>query len=310
MAFPEKVSPDHRSGFVAVVGRPNVGKSTLLNAYLGQVVHAVSSKPQTTRVRQLGILTLDQVQIVFVDTPGIHQPEHKLDEFMDSVATRVIRDSDLTLVLFDVSEPPTEDDERTADRVLSVEPTPTVLVALNKVDTLADPETSERLKRFEQLLPSAELTLPISATRGDNRQQLLDEIVARLPQGPRYYPDQHVTDRYERDIAADMIRAAAMELLREELPHSIAVRIDEYNERDSGGAYIAATIFVERESQKGIVIGQGGTMIREIGTAARGAVERMSGRSVYLDLRVKVLAGWRDDPEKVKKYGLRSTGPQ
>ncbi|MDX1600315.1 MAG: GTPase Era, partial [Anaerolineales bacterium] len=180
------------------------------------------------------------------------------------------------------------------------------IVALNKVDALPPEELAPRIQQFEDLLPGADLSLTISATRGDNRQQLLDEIIQRLPEGPRYYPAEHITDRYERDITADFIRAAAMELLREELPHSIAVRIDEFNERGEEGAYIAATIFVERESQKGIVIGKGGSMIREIGTQARQAIEEMSGRSVYLDLRVKVLAGWRNDPEKIRQFDLVS----
>ncbi len=304
MAFPEEVPEGHRSGFVAVVGRPNVGKSTLLNAYLGQPVHAVSSKPQTTQVRQLGILTLEGAQVIFVDTPGIHEPHHKLGEIMDSVATDVVRDAEVTLVLFDVAEPSTPDDERVAARVRSVEPTPLVIVALNKIDALPSRDGPDRLDEFRNMLPGADLTLEISATRGDNRQRLLQEIIDRLPEGPRYYPDANITDRYERDIAADFIRAAAMELLRQELPHSIAVRIDEFNERGEEGAYIAATLFVERESQKGIVIGKGGRMIREIGIQARKGIEVMSGRDVYLDLRVKVLPGWRNDPEKLERVGI------
>lgn len=309
MAFPMEVPEGHRSGFVAVVGRPNVGKSTLLNTYLGQPVHAVSSKPQTTQVRQLGILTLDEAQVIFVDTPGIHEPHHKLGEVMDSVATGVIRDADVTLVLFDVGEPPSPDDERVAARVRSVEPTPVVIVALNKIDILPSDDGSERLEQFRALLANADLHLEISATRGDNRQELLQEILARLPEGPPYYPDADITDRYERDIAADFIRAAAMELLHQELPHSIAVRIDEFNERGEEGAHIAATLFVERESQKGIVIGKGGQMIREIGTQARKGIEAMSGRSVYLDLRVKVLPGWRNDPEKLERVGIVGGAP-
>lgn len=293
----------HRSGFVATVGRPNVGKSTLLNAYLGQSVAAVSPKPQTTQFRQLAILTLPHAQVIFVDTPGIHRPHHRLGELMDGIATGVVRDADLTLVIFDLEQPPTEDDRRVAELLATLEPTPLSVVALNKVDALTEGELAERRPSFEQLVPSADLVLAISALSGDNRDRLLTEIIERLPQGPRFYHESAVTDRYERDLAADFIRAAALELLRDEVPHSVAVRIDEFNERTNEGAYIAATLFVERESQKGIVIGKGGSMIREIGTLARRGIEAMSGRKVYLDLRVKVSAGWRNDEASLRQFG-------
>jgi GTP-binding protein Era len=169
-----------------------------------------------------------------------------------------------------------------------------------------DQAVEDQLAVYRQLVPGAELILAISATRGDNRDELLGAIIERLPSGPRYYPEQTITDRYEREITADLIRAAALELLHDEVPHSIAIRIDEYNERGEDGAYIAATLFVERESQKGIVIGKSGSMIRRLGTLARQGIEAMSGRSVYLELRVKVQPNWRSDDEALRRFGYLS----
>jgi GTP-binding protein Era len=302
---PTDLPPGHRSGFVAMAGRPNVGKSTLLNAYLGQSIAAVSPKPQTTRQRQLGILTLEGAQVIFVDTPGLHTPHHTLGSRMNEAAEEALVDADLILVLFDLGEEPTDDDRRVVDALHALErPRPT-LAALNKVDLVGPNELQARFNAFEALLPEAEM-IPISATRGDARDVLLERVIAELPEGPRYYPAETITDAYERDIAADLIRASAMHMLRHEVPYSVAVRIDEYKERGERGAYIGATLFVERESQKGIVIGRGGTMLREIGTMARKEIEAMSGRKVYLDLRVKTLPGWRDDEEALRRMGYPS----
>ncbi len=294
----------HRSGYVALIGRPNVGKSTLLNAYLGQSVAAVSPKPQTTRARQLAVLTLSNAQIIFVDTPGIHQAQHRLGKQMIETALEALRDADLLLVLFDLSRPPTDEDAQVAENVLEAESDTPYLVALNKVDRVQPEHLQERWEFFEALLPSAAFMTTLSATRGDNRDLLLENLIGQLPEGPRYFPIDQITDLYERDIAADQIRAAAMQLLRDEVPYGLAVRIDEFKERGDEGAYIAATIFVERESQKGIVIGKGGAMIREIGTLARKEIEAMSGRKSYLNLRVKTLPGWTNDEQALQRLGV------
>jgi GTP-binding protein Era len=303
----EEVPAQHRSGFVAVVGRPNVGKSTLINRLLQQNVAAVSARPQTTLRRQLGILTLPHAQAIFVDTPGIHKPHHKLGEAMNLSAEEALADSDALLVLFDLSHPPSDDDRRVADRVHSLPASPPILIGMNKMDLLDAETLAERMAQYEALLPGKQ-SLPISATRGDNCEELLHRLVELLPQGPRYYPADEITDIFERDIAADLIRAAALDLLRDEVPHCIAVRIDDYKERDEHGAFVRATLFVERESQKGIVIGKQGSMLREIGTRARLQIEQMSGRKVYLELRVKVLPRWRNDVQALRRLGYRVRG--
>ena len=295
----------YRSGFVALVGRPNVGKSTLLNAYLGQKLAAVSSRPQTTRMQQLAILTSDRAQIIFVDTPGLHQPHHKLGERMNEVALAALEDADLVLVMFDASEDPTDEDFQVVQAVGQTASDQPKLAVLNKVDLPSAQTLAERQAAFESLLHRVPM-IAISATRGDHRVDLLDRIIAILPAGPQYYSPETTTDLYERDIAADWIRAACMELLHQEVPYSITVRIDEYKERGETGAYIAATLFVERDSQKGIVIGKGGEMLRRIGMMARTQIEAMSGRKVYLDLRVKVLPGWRNDDGVLNRFGFGS----
>jgi GTP-binding protein Era len=293
-----------RSGFVAVMGRPNVGKSTLLNALLGIKVAAVSPWPQTTRKQQMGILTFEDAQIIFVDTPGVHSPLHKLGEYMNEEAADVLRECDLCMLVVDVSEPPGEEDQLLADLLVDLKrPIPTIL-ALNKAD-LVDPEGLElHQKAFQDMFPQAGELLPISATRGDNLDLLVKEITSQLPEGPPFFPEDQITDLYEREIAADLIREAVLYHLRDEVPHSIAVRIDEYKERDHRGAYIAATLFVERDSQKGIVIGQGGSMLKKIGIAARQEIEAMSGRKVFLQLRVKVRKNWRNDEGALRLFGF------
>ena len=301
----ESFPNDFRSGFVAVMGRPNVGKSTLINALLGTKIAAVSPWPQTTRKQQMGILTLDDAQIIFVDTPGVHRPHHKLGERMNEEAVSVLEECDLALFIVDASQMPDEEDRMLANVLAELKrPLPTLLV-LNKVD-LMDAETFQTHREaYLDLFPRTVGDLSISATRGDNLDALIKEIVSRLPVGPPFFPEEQITDLYEREIAGDLIREAVLYHLRDEVPHSIAVRIDEYRERDHQGAYIQATLFVERDSQKGIVIGQGGTMLKKIGTLARQEIEAMSGRKVFLKLRVKVRKNWRNDEAALRLFGFK-----
>lgn len=293
------------SGFVAVVGRPSTGKSSLINAALGQPVAPVSPRPQTTRRRQLGILTQPQAQVVFVDTPGIHAPHDRLGERMNAVARDVLNDADVVLVVFDLSSPPSADDERAAERIRTSPAARPVLLALNKVDLVRPADLTRQASAYCALFPEAE-AWAVSATRGDACPRLFERLVGLLPFGPQYYPAEELTPTYERDLAGELIRAAAMSLLHGEVPHSLAVVVEEYKERSDERAYISAILYVERESQKAIVIGQRGQMVREIGTLARRKIEEMSGRQVYLDLRVKVLRGWRQSEGALREFGYLS----
>jgi GTP-binding protein Era len=297
-------TPEYRSGYVAVMGRPNVGKSTLINALLGQKIAAVSPRPQTTRRQQLGILTLESAQIVFIDTPGVHRPHHKLGEVMNDTAKEALENADVILFVADVSQPPDEEDHLLADLIATLKKPSPVILALNKSDLVAPSDLEARQAAFMQMLPG-NIPVIISATRETNLGGLMEEIISRIPPGAQLFPEDQVTDLYEREIAADLIREAALIHLREEVPHGISVRIDEYTERDETGAYIAATIFVEKESHKPILIGQGGVMLKKIGSAARLQIEKMSGRKVFLELRVKVQKNWRDDEKTLYNFGFK-----
>lgn len=297
-------SIEFRSGFVAVMGRPNVGKSTLVNGLLGQKIAAVSPRPQTTRRRQLGIITSATAQVIFIDTPGVHQPHHKLGEAMNEQARTALEDADLVLWIVDTSQPPTSEDQLLADLVRSSHQEAVTILVQNKIDLVPIHEMAQRQNDFRVLLPTAQQVF-VSATRGDGCQELLSLILERLPNGPLYYPEEQVTDLYEREIAADLIREAALLHLREEVPHGLAVRIDEYKDRNAGTAYIAATLLLERETHKPILIGKGGTMLKKIGSTARQEIQKLVGRKVFLDLRVKVRKNWRDDEETLKSLGFK-----
>jgi GTP-binding protein Era len=290
------------SGFVAVVGRPNVGKSTLLNALLGQKVAIVSPRPQTTRRRQLGILTLENAQIIFVDTPGIHRPKHALDKTMQAVVTEVIADADVILWLTDVSEPPTLEDKRIAETIAKHASKTPVVLALNKSDRLKPKDVLRNSDAFRALVPNAEWMLT-SATRGDNLDKIVPMLVACLPEGPQYYDAEDITDFNLRDLAAELIREAALGELRDEVPHGIAVEIEEFKEPPGKAAHVSAIIYVERESHKGILIGKKGDMLKKIGTQARKQIEFQLDGPVFLELHVKVHADWRQQDHEVKRLG-------
>ncbi len=296
---------DFRSGFIAILGRPNVGKSTLVNALLGQKVAAVSPKPQTTRKRQLGILTADAYQLVFVDTPGIHSPRHKLGQFLNQEALEALEGMDVILWLVDVSTRPTDEDKQIA-ALLDATPRRTPLVlAANKIDVFPADLLDDRVEAYRALLRKEPQVVLISATEDRNIDQLTELLVSLSPfREPEFDPEQ-VTDSYERDIAADLIREACLLNLRDEVPHGVGVRVDEFAERENGMLYIAATIFVERTSQKGILIGEGGKMMKTIGSQARKEIEEMGGRPVYLELRVKVLKDWRNDENAMMRLGYK-----
>jgi GTP-binding protein Era len=310
----------YRSGFVAILGKPNVGKSTLLNAYLGQKVAIVSDKPQTTRVRQLGILTRSDAQIIFIDTPGIHKPLHKLGDRMVESATQALDDADVLVFLADVSELPTDEDRRIAEMIHQRAGERPVLLALNKMDRLPPEKVKEHTEAYWALLGdhrsndlSRSVTtnwdwMMLSATTGDNRDKLLDMIVARLPEGPQYYPEDQVTDRTEREVAADLIREQVLHLVHREVPHAVAVAIEQWDERRSGAVHIGATVYVERETQKAIVIGHGGEMLKKIGAAARREIERLVGARVFLELWVKVRKDWRAKDNDLRELGYVERG--
>jgi GTP-binding protein Era len=296
--------PENRSGFVAVIGRPNVGKSTLINALLGQKIAAVSPRPQTTRRRQLGIYTGEGIQIVFIDTPGLHTPRHKLGQFLNQEAEEALAGVDAILWLVEASSAPEEDDRRIAALLRGLKRRPPLIIGLNKIDLLAAEALPARAEEYSALAEDA-TPLQFSAAKGDGLPALLEMLAGLMPEREPEFPEDQLTDFYERDIATDLIREACLLHLRDEVPHAINVRLDQFTERGESGARIDATIFVERESQKGIVIGEGAAMLKKIGTTARQEIEEMSGRKVGLFLRVKVAGNWRNDEQKLRQFGYR-----
>lgn len=300
----DKLPPNYKSGFVAVMGKPNVGKSTLVNQLMGTKIAATSPWPQTTRITQMGIMTLEVAQIIFVDTPGIHQAIHKLGERMNQDALKVLEDSDIVLYVVDVSQPPDDDDKLLAKFLSEIRRSVPIFIALNKCDLESDKTNEAHVREFQTLIRSSDSIL-VSATRGDNLDQLVERLVNLLPQGPPFFPEDQLTDLYEREIVADLIREAILYNLRAEVPHSIAVRIDEFKDRDQDNTYISGTLFVERDSQKGIVIGQGGKKLKKIGIDARLKIEELLGRKVFLQLRVKVRKNWRNDEAALNLFGFR-----
>ena len=295
---------EFRSGFIAILGKPNVGKSTLVNSLLGQKIAAVSPRPQTTRRRQLGILTTNEAQLVFVDTPGVHAARHKLGQFFNQEAEEALVGVDIILFLVDASTEPDEDDLRIADLLKGMRRKPDLVLGLNKLDLVKTDLLDARQKAYQALVPGAPAQA-FSATSRRGLDDLLKLLTGRVPVRQAEFPEDQLTDLYEREIAIELIREAALIFLRDEVPHALAVRLDEFTERGEQGAFIGATLFVERDSQKGIVIGEGGAMLKKIGSAARKEIETMSGRKVFLELRVKVLKNWRDDEDALRRFGYK-----
>lgn len=295
-----KDTANFKSGFVAVVGRPNVGKSTLVNSLIGQKIAIMSDKPQTTRNKILCILNLPDAQLLFLDTPGIHKPRHKLGEYMVQTAENTLREVDAVLFVVDATEEPGPGEEYILERLAAVT-TPVILV-INKIDKLPRAQVLPIIQRYAAKRDFTAL-VPVSALTKTNLDNLVAEIKKHLPAGPKYYPDDMITDQPERLLIAELIREKVLQLTREEIPHSIAVDIEEVATRDNGDLYVRAVIYVERDSQKGIVIGAGGAVLKEAGRQARADVENLLGSKAYLDLWVKVKKDWRNRPGVLKSLG-------
>jgi GTP-binding protein Era len=294
------MSPDPlRSGFVALAGRPNVGKSTLLNRLVGAKVAITAAAPQTTRTRVQGVLTLPDAQIVFIDTPGIHDPRHRLGERMVAQTREALKDADVILAVFDAAVPLTEEDRLTASLVRRAGKP--AVAALNKADRVTPDEAEARGREVRDLAPFTSV-VPVSATRGAGIDRLIEAVVALVPQGPQYFPPDMVTDQPEQFLVREFVREQAIALTREELPHSVAVEIEEFEERSADLVYIRATVHVERESHKKMLIGRGGRMLKEIGRRARAEIEALLGRRVYLDLWVKTSKDWRQRDEMIRAF--------
>lgn len=292
-----------KSGFVSIIGRPNVGKSTLLNYVIGQKIAIMSDKPQTTRNKIQGVYTKDDAQIVFIDTPGIHKPKHKLGDFMMKVANNTLREVDLILYVTEAGEKFGPGEQFIIEKLKEIH-TPVFLV-VNKIDKVSPETLLEFIELYREKLDFAEI-VPISALEGNNITTLLDQITKYLPEGPQYYPSDQVTDHPERFIVSELIREKALHLTREEIPHSLAVVIEQMKSREnSDTVYIGATIIVERSSQKGIIIGKQGSMLKEIGKRARGDIEALLGSKVFLELWVKVQKDWRNRSSQLRDFGFR-----
>ncbi len=293
---------EFRSGYVGVVGRPNVGKSTLVNQILGQKIAAVSPRPQTTQRNQLGILTTAQYQLILVDTPGIHQPVTKMGDFMNESALGTFSDVDVILWIVDISVKPFAEDINIAQKIKALNLQGNTLIALNKADLVVQEDLEKAAENYLELLPEAE-SLVISAQIAAGIDRLLERLFERIPVGPQYFPEDQITDLYERQIACDLIRESLLMNLSEEIPHAIAVRLDEYKDRSEKNAYIHATLLLDRESHKPIVIGKKGAMIRKIGEYARMEIEKLTDRNIYLELNVKVEKNWRNNPKVLRALG-------
>ncbi len=291
-----------RSGYVSLIGRPNVGKSTLLNSLLGQKISIISDKPQTTRNRILGIRTQSDAQIIFIDTPGIHQPAHKLGKVMVETAEKSLQDIDLVVFVTD----PYQTVEQNAHVIARFQGIHIpVIVVLNKIDVIPKGTVLALMARYKELFPFKEI-IPVSAIKEDGLDDLIDAIQKCLPRGPQYYPDDIVSDHVERFMVSEIIREKIMEKTSDEIPYSIAVEIMKWDERQDGMISIQGYIYVEREGQKGIIIGKNGRMLRLIGMKSRCDIERLLGTKIFLELWVKVKKNWRNNKMTLRDLGFSS----
>ncbi|MGC2062192.1 MAG: GTPase Era [Thermodesulfovibrionales bacterium] len=288
-----------RSGYVSIIGRPNVGKSTLLNNILGQKIAIVTERPQTTRNRLIGIRTLPDAQIIFIDTPGIHDPKHLLGRRMVKAAQEVLKEIDLVIFMIDSEQAVAKDKEILALLKDSGSP---VFLLINKIDRIKKNELLPLIETYSRLFAFREI-LPVSAQSGEGIDTVMEKIKETLPPGPKYYPDDMLTDQIERFMATEIIREKIMLKTSEEIPHSVAVEVLQWKEREDGLVAISANIYVEREGQKGIIIGKNGALLKMIGTNARHDIERLLGTKVFLQLWVKVRSGWRDDNRALQELG-------
>jgi len=292
---------DFRSGYVSIIGRPNVGKSTLLNAILGEKIAIVTPKPQTTRNKIVGIKSLPEAQIIFMDTPGIHRPRHKLGEAMVKTAMEALNEVDIILFMVEPKEPDRGD--MVVINLINKIRSP-VLLIINKIDTVKKADILPVMDQYKTLSQFKEI-IPVSAKKGDGIGVLLKRICDYLPQGPPYYPDDLVTDQLERFMVSEIIREKIMELTVEELPYSAAVEVNNWTEREDGLVSVSCNIYVEREGQKAIIIGSKGEMLKSIGSAARVDIEKLLQTKVFLELWVKVRKNWRNDDQLLKELGYR-----
>ncbi|EMF0050405.1 GTPase Era [Enterococcus hirae] len=293
---------EHKSGFVAIVGRPNVGKSTLLNRIVGQKIAIMSDKAQTTRNKIQGVYTTPEAQLIFIDTPGIHKPKHRLGDFMVESAYSALREVDAVLFMISADQKRGRGDDFIIERLTNVQ-SPVYLI-INKIDKVHPDELLGIIEDYSAQMPFAQV-VPISATEGNNVDRLMEVLIAEMPEGPQYFPDDQVTDHPEYFIVSELIREKVLFLTRDEVPHSVAVVVDSMKRNENDKIQIQATIIVERDSQKGIIIGKGGKMLKEIGTKARKDIENLLGDKVFLELWVKVQKDWRDKRVYLQDFGYR-----
>jgi GTPase len=300
------MNAEFHSGFVCFVGRPNTGKSTLTNALVGAKVAITSTRPQTTRHTIRGIVHRENFQIILVDTPGLHRPRTLLGQRLNDLVKDTYSEVDVIGLCVPADEKIGPGDRWIYEQIRTVAPNTTLMVVVTKIDKVAKDRVAAQLMAVSNLVgPDSEL-VPVSATTGENLDVLIDVLAAQLPEGPQFYPDGELTDEPEETLMAELIREAALDGVRDELPHSLAVVIEEVEPREGRDDLIDvhASLFVERDSQKGIVIGKGGARLREVGTAARTQIEKLLGTKVYLDLRVKIAKNWQRDPKQLGRLGF------